>query len=67
MKSRQLLTVEQLASKTGLAERTIYNQTGPSAKKRFPIRPIRWGGKVLFDASEVDAYIEKLLKERGNG
>jgi len=57
---RRLLSVEDLAEYLGISSRTIYNQLGPKAKKRFPIRPKRIGRLVKFDVKDVEEYIDSL-------
>jgi excisionase family DNA binding protein len=58
--TRRLLSVEELAEYLGISPRTIYNQLGRKAKKRFPIKPKRIGRLVKFDLNEVDRYIDSL-------
>ena len=58
---RSLLTVEETARRLGLAPQTIYNGIGRRSKKRFPIRPKRYGKKPLFDNKDVEAFIESLV------
>jgi excisionase family DNA binding protein len=58
--TRRLLSVEELAQYLGISPRTIYNQLGRKAKKRFPIKPKRIGRLVKFDLNEVDRYIDSL-------
>lgn len=54
------MSVEEVADYIGLSPRTIYNQIGPKAKKRFPLKPKRIGKLVRFDRRELDAYIDSL-------
>jgi predicted DNA-binding transcriptional regulator AlpA len=60
---RSLLTVEETARRLGLRRQTIYNGIGRRAKKRFPLRPKRIGGKPLFDNKDIEAFIESLPYE----
>ena len=55
---KRWLSVEEAAEYLGLAPRTLYNQTGPRAKRPFPVKPRRLGRSVRFDRLEIDAYLE---------
>ncbi len=57
---KRLLSVEEAARYLGLKPRTLYNQTARRAQKRFPIRPVRFGSRVLFDRKDLDQYIDSL-------
>ncbi len=57
---KRLLSVEETASYLGLSARTVYNQISPSSKVPFPIRPKRWGKRVLFDIRDLDKYVDAL-------
>jgi len=57
---KRFLSVEETAQYLGLSPRTIYNQVGPRAKKRFPIKPKKIGGLVKFDRNDIEQYIESL-------
>jgi len=57
---KRLLSVEETAQYLGLSPRTIYNQVGPRAKKKFPVKPKRVGGLVKFDIKDLDKYIDSL-------
>ena len=57
---RRLLSVEETAVLLGISARTIYNQTGPRAKKRFPVPAKRVGKLVKFDIRDLEKYIESL-------
>jgi hypothetical protein len=56
----RLLPVAETAVYLGLAERTIRNGLGPKAGKRFPVAPVRVGGRVLFKKEDLDAYVDSL-------
>ena len=60
IKGKRLLSVEETAEYLGVSPRTIYNQIGRKAKKRFPIKPKRLGRLVKFDVKDIEAYIENL-------
>ena len=57
---KRLLSIEETANFLGISVRTIYNQTGRKAKKRFPIKPKRIGKRILFDIRELEKFIEAL-------
>ena len=50
-------TLRETAAIMGLAPKTISNQLCKSSLKKFPIKPFRRGGKVLFKKSDVISYI----------
>ena len=55
---KRLLSVEETAIYLGISARTIYNQIGPKAKRKFPITPKRLGGLVKFDIRKLDEFID---------
>ena len=57
---KRLLSVEETARYLDISPRTIYNQIGRKAKKKFPIKPKRVGKLVKFDIRDVDRYIDSL-------
>jgi excisionase family DNA binding protein len=54
----RLLTVKQAARWLNISDRTLYNQIGPKAKKRFPVKPIRVGKSIRFDVEDLNRFIE---------
>jgi predicted DNA-binding transcriptional regulator AlpA len=56
----RLLTVDQTACYLGLSEKTLRNRLGPRAKKPFPVKPLRIGGKILFQIADLDSFIDRL-------
>ena len=58
--SKRLLTVEEAAHYLGLAPRTLRNGLGPRAAKPFPVKPVRVGGRVLFEKNSLDRYVDSL-------
>lgn len=56
----RMLSIEEAASYIGLAAKTIRNRIGQKAKKPFPVKPKRIGGRVLFDIKDLDKYIDAL-------
>ena len=57
---KRLLSVEEAAQYLGISPRTIYNGSGPRAKKRFPVKAKRVGKLVKFDIKDLDSYVESL-------
>lgn len=57
---KRLLSVEEAAHYLGISPRTIYNQIGPKAKKRFPVKPRRIGKLVKFDIKDLQNYVDSL-------
>jgi excisionase family DNA binding protein len=60
VQGKRLLSVEETAFYLGISPRTIYNQIGRKAKKKFPIKPKRIGRLVKFDVQDIEAYINSL-------
>ncbi len=58
--NRRLLSVEETAEYLGLKARTIYNRTGPKAKKAFPVKPKRIGKLIKFDILDLEKFVEQL-------
>ena len=54
---KRLLSVEEAAAYLSISPRTIYNET---SRGTFPIKPKRWGKRVLFDLKDLDAYVDAL-------
>lgn len=57
---KRLLSVAETAKYLGIAEQTIRNGTGKKSKKPFPVKPKRYGRKVLFDVRDLDAFVDSL-------
>ena len=60
--TRRLLPVEEAASYLGISPKTIRNGLGPKASKPFPVKPVRYGGKVLFRREDLDRFIDEMSK-----
>jgi hypothetical protein len=58
--NKRLFPIEEAAKYIGLASKTIRNGLGPKAKKPFPVKPVRYGGKVLFRKEDLDNFIDKM-------
>ena len=59
-KTDKLLKATDVAEILNISYRTIYNQTGRKAKKRFPIKPKRIGRLIKFDRKDIESYIDSL-------
>ncbi len=57
---KRLLTVEETAHYLGLSPRTIYNRNVKNAVNPFPVKPKRWGKRVLFDIRDLDKWADSL-------
>ena len=55
--SKRLYTIKESAEYLGISPRTIYNMV---SSKSFPIQPKRFGGKPLFEKSELDGLADSL-------
>lgn len=60
MSEKRLYTVGEAASYLGLSPRTIYNGVAPGSKNPFPVKPKRYGKKVLFDVADLDRFADSL-------
>ena len=58
--TRWLLSAEETAHYLGISIKTLYNQTGPKAKKRLPVKVKRIGKLLKFDIRELDLFIDSL-------
>jgi len=58
--TKRLFPVEEAASYLGIAPKTIRNGLGPKASKPFPVKPVRYGGKVLFRREDLDKFIDEM-------
>jgi len=59
----RLLDIEAAAAYLSLSPKTIRNRLGPKAEQPFPVRPKRFGRRVLFDRRDLDAYVDGLPRE----
>lgn len=59
-KGRRLLSIPLAAEYLGIAEKTIRNRLGPRAENPFPVRPKRFGKRVLFDIRDLDAFVDSM-------
>ena len=58
--TKRLLPVEEAATYLGIAPKTLRNCLGPKASKPFPVKPVRYGGKVLFRREDLDKFIDEM-------
>ena len=58
--SKRLLNILETAVYLGLSPRTIYNGIAPKSKTPFPVRPKRYGKRVLFDIRDLDRFADSL-------
>jgi predicted DNA-binding transcriptional regulator AlpA len=59
MKPR-LISIDETAKYLGISPKTIRNRLGLKAKNPFPVNPKHVGKRVLFEVSDLDAYIDSL-------
>ena len=64
---KRMLSVKEAALYLGLSPRTVYNATAPKSKAPFPVKPKRWGKKVLFDIRDLNQFADSLPTDRANG
>jgi predicted DNA-binding transcriptional regulator AlpA len=60
-KPKRLLNIEEAANYVGISPKTLRNMLCRGAKKPFPVRPVRVGGKPLFKIELLDAFIDSLF------
>jgi excisionase family DNA binding protein len=56
--SKRLLPLPEAAAYLGLSPRTIRNDL---SRKVFPIKPVKYRGKLLFRREDLDTYIDGLV------
>jgi predicted DNA-binding transcriptional regulator AlpA len=57
---KRLLNVDDAAAYLGISPRTLYNGVAPKSKTPFPVKPKRWGKRVLFDIKDLDSFADSL-------
>lgn len=60
MKIKRLVGVEEAALYLSISPRTIYNGIGRNSKNPFPVKPKRYGKRVLFDIRDLDKFVDSL-------
>lgn len=60
MDYKRLLSINDTAKFLGISAKTIRNRLGPKAVISFPVKPKRYGKRVLFDIKDLEAYVDSL-------
>jgi excisionase family DNA binding protein len=60
LRDRRLLSIPEAAAYLGLKPQTIRNALTRRAKKPFPVKPCRLGGRTLFKRADLDEFIDRL-------
>lgn len=55
-----LMSIEDTGEYLGISPKTIRNGLAKNAPSPFPIRPARYGKRVLFARKDLDEYIDSL-------
>jgi len=55
--SKRMLPIPEAAEYLGISPRTVQNDL---SRKVFPVKPVRYRGKVLFRREDLDAYVDGL-------
>ena len=58
--NKRLLSIEDTAEYLGISPKTIRNRLGPKAPIPFPVKPKRFGNRVLFDVRDLDSFVDSL-------
>jgi hypothetical protein len=58
----RLLSVDLAAAYLSISPKTIRNGLSKDAEKPFPVKPKKYGKRVLFDIYDLDAYVDGLPK-----
>ena len=58
--TKRLLGIEEAAAYLSISPRTLYNGVAPKSKNPFPVKPKRWGKRVLFDIKDLDEFVDSL-------
>jgi len=61
---RRLLSVEEAAKFLSLSPRTLYNGSCRSSKSPFPVKPKRYGRRLLYDIHDLEAFADGLPYEK---
>lgn len=56
------ITRAEAARRLGISLRTLHERTDPHG----PIKPIRWGRRVLYSVKELDRYIRDVMNGCGS-
>jgi len=56
----RLLSIKDAAWYLSISEKTIRNSLCRSAETPFPVKPKKYGKRILFDIQDLDAYIDSM-------
>ena len=56
----RLLGIDQAAEYLSISPKTIRNCLGPKAPQPFPVKPKRYGKRILFDRKDLDSYVDSI-------
>ena len=59
----RLLDIDTAAEYLSIAPRTLRNRLGRKVDHPFPVKPKRFGRKVLFDIRDLDKYVDSMPHE----
>jgi predicted DNA-binding transcriptional regulator AlpA len=60
---RRLFNVKEAAIYLGISAQTIRNAIGPKAVRQFPVKPVRYGSRILFRQEDLDRFIDEMAAE----
>ncbi len=55
---QRYMSLRETAEYIGIAGKTLYNRLAQDAKKPFPVKPKRVGGRLIFDRQKLDKYMD---------
>lgn len=56
----RLLTIKQTSQFLNIHPGTLYNAVAPNSLNPFPIKPVRFGRKVMFRKTDLEQYVNSL-------
>lgn len=56
----QLMDIETAARYLSISAKTIRNGTGRKSEQPFPVKPVRFGRRVLFRKEDLDRFADAL-------
>lgn len=56
---KRMLNIRETAAYLGVAEKTLYNRSCPSAKDPFPVQPKRIGRMLRWDIKDLEKFISR--------
>jgi len=57
---RRLLSIQDAARYLGIAEKTLYNRSHRKATNPFPVKAKKIGNRTLFDARDLERFVDSL-------